>query len=117
MFTPCNACPVEFPDSSGTPLACPGATIREHDPVLEKTIPSSAINPILVYQVWARGIQQGGPISLGPAPWNLYPARNINTNGHIEGECFNLLTPDGTIPLGICNSNMRFFPKAPPTQC
>jgi len=44
-------------------------------------------------------------------PWNLYPARNVNTNGHIEVECFNSLTPDGTIPLGICNSNMRFFKK------
>jgi hypothetical protein len=79
----CNACPVEFPDSSGTPLACPGATIREHDPVLEKTIPSSAINPILVYQVWARGIQQGGPISLGFTLWNeirpkKYPSPSIS---------------------------------------
>jgi len=48
-----------------------------------------------------------------PAPWNLYPARNVNTNGHIEVEYFNLLTPDATIPLGICNSNIRFFQKAP----
>jgi hypothetical protein len=52
-----------------------------------------------------------------PAPWNLYPARNVNTNGHIELECFNLLKPDLTIPLGICNSKKRFFQKAPPTQC
>ena len=57
------------------------------------------------------------PISLGPAPWNLYPARNVNTNVHIEKEFFNLLKPDGTIPLGICNSNIRFFQKAPQTQC
>jgi hypothetical protein len=77
MFAPCNACPVEFPDSSGTPL----------------------------------GIQQSGPISLGPAPWNLYPARNVDTNCHIEVECFNLLKPDGTVSLGICNSNMRFIKK------
>jgi len=53
----------------------------------------------------------------GFTPWNLYPARNVDTNGHIEVEYFNLLTPDGTIPLGICNSNMRFFQKAPQTQC
>ena len=46
-----------------------------------------------------------------PAPWNLYPARNVDTDGHIELECFNLLTPDSTIPLGICNSNVRFFQK------
>jgi hypothetical protein len=26
-------------------------------------------------------------------PWNLYPARNVDTNGHIEIECFNLLKP------------------------
>ena len=70
MLAPCNACPVEFPDSSGTPLACPGATTREHDPVWEKTTASVPLNPILADQVWARGIQQGGPISLGPAPWN-----------------------------------------------
>jgi len=49
-------------------------------------------------------------------PWNLYPARNVDTNGHIEVEYFNLLKPDGTIPLGICNSK-KGFPKAPPTQC
>lgn len=47
--------------------------------------------------------------------WNLYPARNVDTNGLIEKEFFNLLTPDGTIPLELCNSNMRFFQKAPPT--
>ena len=45
------------------------------------------------------------------APWNLYPARNVDTNGHIEVEYFNLLKPDGPIPLGICNSNIRFFQK------
>ena len=56
-------------------------------------------------------------ISLGSIPWNLYPARNVNTNVHIEKEFFNLLKPDGTIPLGICNSNIRFFQKAPQTQC
>ena len=50
-------------------------------------------------------------ISLGSAPWNLYPARNVDTNGHIEGEYFNLLTPDEDIPLGICNSKKR-FPKS-----
>jgi hypothetical protein len=43
------------------------------------------------------------------APWNLYPARNVDTNGLIKAECFNLLKRDGTVPLGICNSNMRFF--------
>jgi len=65
MPAPCNDCPVEFPDSSGTPLACPGATTREHDPVWEKTTTSVPLNPILADQVWARGIQQGGHISLG----------------------------------------------------
>jgi len=40
------------------------------------------------------------PISLGSTPWNLYPACNVDTNGHIELECFNLITPYGTIPLG-----------------
>jgi len=42
-------------------------------------------------------------------PWNLYPARNIDTNGHIEVERFNLLKPDGTIPLGIYNSKKGFY--------
>ena len=58
----------------------------------------------------ATGVESA-TIPLGPVPWNLYPARNINTNGHIEVEYYNLLTSDGTIPLGICNSNMRFFKK------
>ena len=44
-------------------------------------------------------------------PWNLYPACNVDTNGHIEAECFNLLKPDGTIPPGICNSKKKSFKK------
>jgi len=52
----------------------------------------------------------------GFTPWNLYPARNVETNGHIEVEYFNLLTPDGTIPLGFYYSSKRFFPKTPPNQ-
>ena len=44
-------------------------------------------------------------------PWNLYPARNVDTNVHIEKEFFNLLKPDDTIPLGISTSNMRFPQK------
>jgi len=35
-------------------------------------------------------------------PWNLYPACNVDIDGHIEVEYFNLLKPDGTIPLGFC---------------
>ena len=42
------------------------------------------------------------------APWNLYPARNVDTNSHIEVECFNLLKPDGTIPLGLCHFKKSF---------
>lgn len=34
-----------------------------------------------------------------------------DTNGHIGVECFNLLKPYGTIPLGVCNSNIRFSQK------
>jgi len=39
-------------------------------------------------------------ISLGFTPWNLYPACNIDKNGHIEVESFNFYKPDLTIPLG-----------------
>jgi len=35
------------------------------------------------------------------APWNLYPASNVDTNGHIEVEHFNLVKPDGPVPLGL----------------
>ena len=45
------------------------------------------------------------------APWNLYPARNADTNSHIEVECFNLLKPDGTIPLGLHHSIKTFMIK------
>jgi len=41
-------------------------------------------------------------------PWNLFPACNLDKNGHIEVEYFNLLTTDGTIPLGICQLNTAF---------
>ena len=39
------------------------------------------------------------------------PARNVDTNRHIEVKCFNLLKPDGAIPLGICKSTIRFRQK------
>jgi len=44
-------------------------------------------------------------------PWNLYPARNIETNGYIQTEYFNLLKPDLTIPLGLYCSKKRFLQK------
>ena len=47
----------------------------------------------------------------GFTPWNLYPACNIDKNGHIEVENFNLLTPDGTIPLGFYHSKKTFSQK------
>ena len=80
MFTPCNACPVEFTDSSGTPL----------------------------------GIQQRGPISLGPAPWN-----ENNTKKHLF-QCMpvvpllqNSCNLRYAIPLGFYNSRIRISQKAP----
>jgi hypothetical protein len=92
MLAPCNACQVEFPDSSGTPLACPGATTREHDPVWGKTTTSVPLNPILADQVWAREIQQGRPISLGLAPWNeirpkKYPSPGITVVPLWQNSC------------------------------
>ena len=43
------------------------------------------------------------------APWNLYPARNVDTNSHIETECFNLLNRGDVIPQGftLLNSALR----------
>jgi len=80
--------------------------------------PKKYLSPgIPVVPLWQNSCNQSCAIPLGPAPWNLYPARNVDTNTHIEVECFNLLKPDGIIPPGICNSNIRFFQKAPPTQC
>ena len=51
------------------------------------------------------------PISLGLAPWNLYPACNLDKNGHIEVESINLLKLDLTIPLGFYFSK-KSFPKS-----
>jgi len=45
------------------------------------------------------------------APWNLYPAHNVDTNGHIEVKCFNLLKPDGTVSLGLYCSKKTFYQK------
>ena len=90
---------MEFPDLSGTPLACPGATTRGNDPVLEKTIACVALNPIPVDQVWARGIQQGGHISLGPFSISL--GRSAPQVPPLAGRSSSL--PRGmplTIPLG-----------------
>jgi len=50
------------------------------------------------------------------APFTLSSAHNGETNGHIEGECFCLPTPDETIHLWLRNSNIRFFQKAPLMQ-
>jgi len=69
------------------------------------------------------------PISLGPAPWNencpkKYPSPGIPVP-QLRQNYWNLsctiplgytCPPDlWRIPLEICNSNMRFFPKAPLT--
>jgi len=47
-------------------------------------------------------------------PWNLYPARNVDINGHIEVQYFNLLKPDVTIPLGPAPWN-EICPKKYPS--
>ena len=86
MPAPCNACP-----------ACPVG--RNYRTGVE--FPDSSGTPL--------GIQQGVPISLGPTPWNLYHAHNRETNGYIEVESLNFLTPDATIPLGIRNADRRLF--------
>ena len=58
------------------------------------------------------GIQQGGPISLGPAPWNQihskkysYPCIPVLQLWH------NFWNLSYAIPLGICTSNMRISKK------
>jgi len=40
------------------------------------------------------------------APWNLYPANNVDTNGHIKAEYFSLVKPDGPVPLGPAPWNL-----------
>jgi len=119
MPAPCNACParpvgrnyrsgVEFPDLSGTPLACPGATTQEHDPVWERTREFVPLNPILADQVWARGIQQGGPISLGTSQCNEIRSKKYHSPGipvpQLRQNYWNLSC---AIPLWFCTSNMR----------
>ena len=73
-------------------------------------------------------------IPLGFTPWNSFSAclrapREIHISdsaayftGVAKSDCIgedrlNLLNRSDVIPLGICNSNIRFSPKAPPTQC
>jgi len=52
------------------------------------------------------------------APWNEIAVFSSMTRGMInlpsEGS---IVQQDGTMPLGICNSNIRFSKIAPPTQC
>jgi len=76
--------------------------------------PLNRVQPVKFTPVISKRISLGylQGVQLG---WNLHPACNIDKNVHIETECFNLLKLDLTIPPGICNSNMRFFKKAPPT--
>ncbi len=51
-------------------------------------------------------------------PWNEIAVSSSMARGMInlpsEGS---IVQQDVTIPLGVCNSNRRFFQKAPPTQC
>jgi hypothetical protein len=102
MPAPCNACPVEFPDSSGTPLGIPqGGPISLGSAPWNEIRPKKYLSPGIPFvPLWQNSCNLSCAIPLGPAPWNLYHARNVNTNGHIEGECFNLLKPDVTISLG-----------------
>jgi len=103
---------VEFLDSSGTPLACPGATTREHDPVWEKTTASVSLNPILADQVWAREIQQGGPISLGFTPWNeICPKKYLSPGIPVVPLWQTICNKSFSIPLGFYCSEKRFSKK------
>ncbi len=56
-------------------------------------------------------------IPLGFTPCNVYPACLLARSDCIGEDRLNLLNRSDVIPLGICNSNIRFSPKAPPTQC
>ena len=73
----CNACPVEFPDSSGTPL----------------------------------GNQQGGPISLGPAPWNDICSLKISEHGEPILADTSIFQWYRAIPLGFFHHSKKVYPK------
>jgi hypothetical protein len=62
--------------------------------------PLNRVQPVKSTPVISKRISQGclQGVQLG---WNLYPTCNLNKNGHIEVESFNLLNPDGSIPLGL----------------
>jgi len=87
-----------------------------------------------VVQLWQNLCNPSYAIPLGFTPCNVYPAclrapREIHISdsaayftGVAKSDCIgedrlNLLNRSDVIPLGICNSNIRFSPKAPPTQC
>ena len=101
MFTP----PVEAKRRSRPS----GSKIPQRGTLLNEIRPKKYLSPgIPAVPLWQNSCNLSYAIPLGLAPWNLYLARNVNTNGHIELECFNLLKPDGTVPLGICHSKKRF---------
>ena len=71
--------------------------------------PKKYLSPgIPVDPLWQNSCNLSCAIPLGVTPRNLYPACNIDKNGHIEVENFNLLKPDLTIPLGFCHYRKRF---------
>ena len=76
---------------------------------LSCTIPLGFTPPV---EAKRRSRPSGSKIPQRVTPWNLYPARNLDKNGHIEVEYFNLLKPDGTIPLGFWHHSKNGFSKS-----
>ena len=114
MPAPCNACPVEFPDSLGTPLG-----IQQGGPISPGSTPWNEIRPkkylsagIPVVPLWQNSWNVRYAISPGSAPCNACPVEFPDFSGTPLG-----IQQGEPISLGIYNPNMRFFKKAPPAQC
>ena len=76
---------------------------------LNEICPKNYLSPgIPVDPLWQNSCNLSCAIPLGPAPWNLYPARNVDTYGLIDVKFFNLLKLDGIVLLGICQLDIAF---------
>ena len=54
----------------------------------------------------------------GFTPWNeIRPKKYLSTGIPVVPLWQNSCNLSCAIPLGICNSNIKLFQKAPPTQC
>ena len=116
---PCNTCPVEFPDSPGTPLG-----IQQGWPIPLGPVPLNDICS-LKFKNMERRIsladtsifQRYQTIPLGPAPWNDICSLKISEHGEPHFVRYKYISTVSNYSTGALQSFKKVYSKAPSASC